>query len=172
MPDIDLLPARRSQLGLLERLLQLYCHDFDTWLDEGVDDKGLYDVGFNPRRYFREKNRWAYIAYVDGRVGGFSLVSDNIAQRDDAEGRYIDEFFILRTYRRMGVGSVVATLTFDTFAGYWEVVALKPNMPAVTFWRTIIDEYSGGDYETTTTLEDDIEHVWYMFETPESDDKA
>ncbi|MGF1504285.1 MAG: GNAT family N-acetyltransferase [Anaerolineae bacterium] len=149
---------------MLDRLMQLYLHDFDEYLSEGVDESGRFALDFELRRYVMEPGFWAYLCWVDDRLGGFSLISERVEHRT-GPGRFVDEFFVLRTYRHQGVGRRLAHLTFDTFAGYWEVVALEPNQPAVAFWQTVIADYTQGAYETFTIVEDGMGLVWYTFDS-------
>jgi predicted acetyltransferase len=48
------------------------------------------------------------------------------------------EFFILRKYRRLGIGSQAAKLVFERFPGRWEMAVMKNNRPALSFWRCTI----------------------------------
>jgi len=59
----------------------------------------------------------------------------------------IGEFFILKKYRRQGVGRVVAHQVFDLFPGRWSVGQIENNCPAQAFWRKVISEYTHGDYQ-------------------------
>jgi predicted acetyltransferase len=61
----------------------------------------------------------------------------------------VAEFFVMRKYRRQGVGTVVATRLFDSFRGRWEVRELKTNLAAIAFWRRVIGAYTNGNYEET-----------------------
>jgi len=58
----------------------------------------------------------------------------------------IDEFFVLRKYRRRGVGAHVARTVFDRFPGHWEVSELRENTAAQAFWRRVIGRYTGGNF--------------------------
>jgi len=111
MPAVRLRALRRRDVATLRRLLQLY----------------IYDLG---------GEQWDVEA--DGTFGsrGFALVGDQ-APRGDAGVREISEFFVLRKYRRRGVGSYVARTLFSRFAGRWEVAELAWNVLAQRFWRAL-----------------------------------
>jgi|RhiMetdeSRZDD1v2_1073273.scaffolds.fasta_scaffold365651_2 predicted acetyltransferase len=165
MVSIDLFPARESQLLLLKNLWQLYSHDFADYLDDPVNEQGLFPYDYDHKRYFEKSGFWPYIARVGGRIAGFSLVSDRVMQRP-GPGRYIDDFFILRQYRRQGVGRSIAFQTFDTYQGYWEVSEIGPNKPAQAFWRQVLKEYTVGRYvETSFTEQDGIEIILQRFDS-------
>jgi len=59
----------------------------------------------------------------------------------------ISEFFIMRNYRRRGVGAMVALHIFDMFPGKWEVQETANNRAAHAFWRKVIGDYTQGAYK-------------------------
>jgi len=59
------------------------------------------------------------------------------------------EFFVLRRFRRHGVGRGAAFAAFDRFEGPWEVRQRLENADATAFWRRTIREYTRGNYEET-----------------------
>jgi predicted acetyltransferase len=59
----------------------------------------------------------------------------------------IAEFFITKRYRRRGLGESAAQQVFDRFPGKWLVTQIEKNIPAQTFWRKIISEFTNGEYE-------------------------
>ena len=165
MRNIQLVPAVQGQLETLTNLAQLYLYDFSKYLgEEEIDEYGLFDLGYPIEQYFQRPNHWAYLARVDDRLGGFVLVNDRLRHRQGA-GRYVAEFFVLRVYRRQGVGRALAFQTFNTHRGYWEVAQILPNKPAQAFWRKVIAEYTGGRYKEFTTPGDDWDDVWQVFDS-------
>lgn len=61
----------------------------------------------------------------------------------------MDEFFVLRKYRRRGVGDHVARALFDGRPGRWELGQLAGSTAARAFWRATLGRYTGGDYRET-----------------------
>ncbi|WP_238996488.1 hypothetical protein [Paenibacillus pinistramenti] len=57
------------------------------------------------------------------------------------------EFFVLKRFRRTGVGRTAAYALFDRFPGRWYISQLKTNTPAQAFWRAVVDEYTAGRYQ-------------------------
>ncbi len=167
MPDVTLIPLRRDDLPTLENLLQLYLYDFSPYLcddpDEQIGEDGRYNPGFNTARYAGRHGYWGYLARVDGRLAGFSLVSDRVRYRPI--GRHVDEFFVLRCYRRRGVGRAMAFQTFDTYRGYWEITEIAPNLPAIAFWQTVIDSYTGGRFRDFTEVWGEQVHPIQTFDS-------
>lgn len=63
---------------------------------------------------------------VDGRLAGFALLRRGTCfpERDvlsDDSGMMITEFFVMRKYRRQGIGKQVARELFECYPGRWEV---------------------------------------------------
>jgi predicted acetyltransferase len=121
----------------------------------------LYDLGYPLERYFEQPGFWAYVGRVGGELAGFVLVSDRV-RHCTGPGRLVDEFFVLRCYRRRGVGRALAYQTFDTYRGYWEVAEVSTNTPAQAFWRQVIDGYTQGRYREIIS---DFGEVWQMFDS-------
>jgi predicted acetyltransferase len=59
---------------------------------------------------------------------------------------HMSEFFVLRPWRRLGIGRNAATLIFNRFAGQWEVTEYLRNANSVRFWRQVINAYTSGHY--------------------------
>lgn len=71
----------------------------------------------------------------------------------------LSEFFVLRTFRRGGVGRHAAFALFDRFPGIWEIRELPRNGPAIALWRAVIGEYAGRQYEKTT-IHDEVRQIF------------
>ena len=81
--------------------------------------------------YWTDSDRKAYLFDVDGHPAGFALVR----LTDPIE---LAEFFILRKYRRTGVGTAAAREAIARHAGRWIVTQIPSNEPATAFWRHAI----------------------------------
>lgn len=60
------------------------------------------------------------------------------------------EFFVLRSFRRIGIGRAAAHTIFDLYTGTWEVTELPRNNRALLFWRAVISEHTNGNFIQTT----------------------
>jgi predicted acetyltransferase len=164
MPNVQLIRATFKDHDILFNLAQLYQYDFTEYLPGDLDEEGYYP--YISVRYYLNKGRQAYLARVDEHLAGFVLV-DETTPHKGAPGRYIAEFFVLRRYRRQGIGKALAFQTFDTYKGYWEIAEVGPNLPAQAFWRAIIAQYAHGRFQEVTTEEDGLKIVWQMFDSRE-----
>ncbi len=148
MPDFTLTLAPLSLKPVLENLMHLYLYEFTGYEDLDVDDQGRF-VDEHLEFYWVEPERFPFIVQVNGKYAGFVLVRDISAPGDAVCTHAIAEFFIMRKYRRLGIGRQAAWQTFDRFPGHWVVEELRENVPAQRFWRKIIGEYTGGNFQET-----------------------
>jgi predicted acetyltransferase len=90
---------------------------------------------------------------VDGEIAGFALVSLDVPKEymklSSADKiNIISDFFIMRKYRRKGVGIKVAISLFEQFHGTWEIRQAFPNKNAYDLWKHVIKKYKvDGTYQ-------------------------
>jgi len=100
-------------------------------------------------RWFADDSSHPLVILKNERPVGFALVSRPPRhQREHVDFR-LAEFFIVQDARRLGIGRDAARLIFNRFAGNWEIVEFLYNRPAVDFWRSILTDYTGGQYRET-----------------------
>jgi len=112
------------------RLLELYGYDFSAFTNVDVDAQGLFGYPYLDA-YWTEPQRHPFLFRLDEKWVGFALVLSG-APHDMAE------FFVLRKYRRHGVGDVAAREVFARFPGEWQVRQMTANTGAIAFWRRAI----------------------------------
>jgi predicted acetyltransferase len=133
--------------------MQLYLYDFSEFEGFDVEKDGLY-VNERLDLYWTESDRHAFLISVDGQLAGFVLVNSYVCLEENAGAKSIGEFFVMRKYRRKGVGTIAARMIFDRMPGKWEVRQISSNISGQHFWRKVISEYTGGRF-TETTLDND-----------------
>jgi len=144
--EIDVQEAERDERPVLERLFQLYQYDFSEIMGGETDDDGLFhDV--NTDDHWDDSAAHLYLLRVDGKLAGAASVIERSHFTDDPSVTCMDEFFVMRKYRRRGIGTEFARRLFDLFPGRWEVAEVAPNADALAFWRSVISEYMNGNYE-------------------------
>jgi len=149
---VELSLASSADIPTLENLMQLYLYDFSEFDCADVDGQGRYSEYLD--LYWTKPERHPFLIWVNGWLAGFVLVHQTTEQ-DGGSYYEIDEFFVLRKYRRQGVGRLAARAAFDRFPGRWKVAQEKANIPAQEFWRKIIAEYTNGVYEENTPSNQD-----------------
>lgn len=143
--QITLLPASHLDRPALTNLMQLYLYDFSAVDDVDVDDAGCFRYPYLDS-YWNLPDRHPFLIRVAGRLAGFALINRYSRLHDPFDGHAIAEFFVMRKYRRMGVGRSIAMQLFASFPGKWEVASIATNVPAQAFWRSTIDIYTDGRY--------------------------
>jgi predicted acetyltransferase len=131
---------------VLRNLFEHYLHDMSEWFQIDTQPDGSF--GYDLPAVWKSPSTAAYLARVNGALAGFALVGT--AQRwlgeAGADVHDIHEFFVLRKYRRDGLGRALAVRLWNERPGRWLVRAAEANRPAVPFWRNTIAAHSGGEY--------------------------
>jgi predicted acetyltransferase len=127
---VEITAATLDDKIAIGRLVELYAHDFSEFTGWDVDEHGAFGYP-HLNRYWTDSDRHPFLIRVDGRIAGFALVRSG-TPHDMAE------FFVMRKYRRAGVGVQAARKVFALFPGEWQVHQLSANAAASTFWRVAI----------------------------------
>jgi len=143
---VTLTKASRENIGVMENLMQFYIYDFSEFVDLDVNKDGLFEPYAGIRDYWDNENeRFPYFIKEGERFLGFVLVRYIMA----SERNYFSmaEFFIMRKYRRKGIGRSMAEQVFQLHKGQWEIYQKESNKPAQVFWRNIITDYTEGQFK-------------------------
>lgn len=100
-------------------------------------------------RWFADDGSYPLVILHNDHPAGFALVSRPPRNRREHVDFRMAEFFVALKSRRLGIGRDAARLIFDRFAGSWEITEFVQNKAAVSFWRSILVEYTGGKYRET-----------------------
>ncbi len=143
--ETRVLAAERSDQEALRNLFQLYTYDFSEILPLDVEETGRFKE--EPlEAYWSDAWRFPLLLRVDEHLAGFALVHHR-SKLSTAENVWdMAEFFVLRKYRRAGVGTRAAHRIFATYAGEWEIRQRHANVAATAFWRRVISVYTGGSF--------------------------
>jgi len=147
--NIEISEATLDNQPILANLMELYLYDFSEIVGDDCSDNGLF--GYPPLDlYWLVTGRHAFLVRVDSRLAGFVLVKEGSLYLDNPADNDIPmqvaEYFILRKYRRQGLGTQVAWKIFDRFPGRWEIAEIVENTSAQVFWRKIIGQYTNGQF--------------------------
>ncbi|MCQ4085563.1 GNAT family N-acetyltransferase [Saccharibacillus sp. JS10] len=145
-PNVKLELVPQQSRTVIENLLQFYLYDFTAYLDIPADENGRFPNYPDLDEYWTKSDRkFPFLIRVNGEPGGLALV-EKTNDSDKKPSYYMVEFFVLRKFRRLGVGGIAAVLLFDKFRGRWKVTQLKNNETAQLFWRNTIGIYTNGAY--------------------------
>ena len=137
MNHVVLIPATPDQEPILANLLELYAHDFSEFHPIELGPDGRYGYAKLPL-YWREPDRYPFLILVSGELAGLALVRKVSPTVWD-----FSEFFVVRRYRRLGIGTRVAQEVLRKFTGSWQVRVMKSNTAALPFWERLIAAFVG-----------------------------
>jgi predicted acetyltransferase len=159
-PHVAVIPATSEQAPILANLLELYVHDFSEFHDVEVGADGQFGYQQLPL-YWQEADRHPLLIHADGKLAGFALVKKGAENSGEESVWDMAEFFVLRRYRRHGVGCAAAHAVWRQFPGRWQVRMMTANEPALPFWQRTVSEFAGV-IARPKTLEKDGQS-WYVF---------
>ena len=162
---MDIIEAGGNEEPILRRLMELYLYDFSEFAGNDLDKDGLFGFGDYIESMYRPPFR-NFLALVEGKIAGFAMVGDRSYLTGDGGVHDIAQFFVLRKYRRQGIGQKLALDMFGRFTGRWEVRVMAENTPAVKFWRSIINGYAQGRFEEQAVDNERQRGPVFSFESP------
>jgi predicted acetyltransferase len=139
---IELIPAAAEQEPILANLLELYAHDFSEFHDLEIGDDGRFGYKLLPL-YWIDPDRHPFLVKTDGHLAGLILVKRGPAALGNQVVWDIAEFFVLRGYRRRGIGTQIAHEIWRRFPGAWEVRVMQSNVAANHFWAHAVSTFAG-----------------------------
>jgi predicted acetyltransferase len=146
LPKIGLVPAALEHQPIVANLLQLYIHDFSEFLPLEIGPDGTFSYPDLPL-YWSEPGRHPFLIQFDGNWAGFVLVKTGPDPSTGQPTSDITEFFILRAYRRLGLGTQVAHEVWRRIPGPWTVRVMQSNHAALPFWQRAIAAFTGFQVE-------------------------
>jgi len=129
-------------MPVLANLLELYAYDFSDFLDLELGPDGRFDYKCLPL-YWSEPGRHPFLVRMDGKLAGLVLVKRGSEISGKEMVWDMAEFFVLRGYRRHGIGTEVACQVWKQFPGLWEIRVMQSNVPALPFWERAISAFTG-----------------------------
>ena len=149
---ITLYEALLDEMPIVLNMAKLYRYDLSEFMDWSIDPNGMYHC-HGLEAYWENKNH-PFIIRVNNELAGFALVASS---NDNLQSSYtMGEFFILRKFRKFGVGTNIALQIFNKLQGQWEVTQLINNKPSIVFWEKLISNYTQKNYTIYDTQ--DSEH--------------
>lgn len=152
LQQVELIPATLNDYPVIQNLARFYSYDISEYYGHEpgweMENDGLYGVGVDYKQYFENDTCFPFLIRYKGELAGFAIVDKiGTSQRTDYN---MAQFFVLRTYKRHGVGKYCAQLCFDKFKGNWEVMVMPGNEGAYRFWRSVIKSYTNDHFTEET----------------------
>jgi len=146
---------------LLSNLLELYIHDMSEVFPVRLGPDGRFGYEKLPSYWSEPDGRSAFLITCGGEIAGFALVTRGSPATSDPNDLDVAEFFVLRGYRRHGVGRQAAGQLWDTVRGNWVVRVSDANRAGLQFWRDVVRDYAGDHH--AETLRPEHPHGWIVF---------
>ena len=134
--------AQPEDFPALQQMLELYQYDISDIYLQDTDTESKY--GYDLERHKQDERFHAHVALESSQYIGFALVAPAIVTRK--EGSWMEQFFILKRYRRSGAGRALALHVFQSYPGPWEVGQMPTNFSAQAFWRQVIATATAGAF--------------------------
>jgi predicted acetyltransferase len=156
MAEVTVELARPEHRQTLDNLFQLYVHDFSDFMAPAgqidLQDDGRFPPYPPLAGYWREPDHEVLLIRVDGALAGFALVNARAHSGEPCDFS-MAEFFVVRKYRRSGVGHAAALQVLAARPGQWDIAVARRNTGALPFWRRVasaaagasVDELDGND---------------------------
>ena len=159
--------ATPSDATLLGNLLELYIHDLsDIFPHVELGPEGRFGYQRLPLYWTEPEHRFPFVIRSAGRVAGFALVQRTSSTGNNPGGYDVAEFFVLRRYRRSGVGRRAAVLLWNRLPGQWTVRVAEENHPALAFWSGAIAAYGNGAASESIVVRDARRWRIFAFRSP------
>ncbi len=131
---------------MLSNLLELYVHDLSETFSVQLGPGGRFGYEKLPLYWAEPAVRHAFLIKCGHDVAGFAFATRGSPASDDPEDLDVAEFFVLRGYRRLGVGRQAAMALWDSVPGRWVVRVSEANRAGFPFWSEVIRSYTSGDF--------------------------
>jgi len=145
--EVTLNVATPDEMPVLANLLELYQHDLSECFEVDVGIDGRFGYARLPLYWSEPERRFPFLIRCGSQLAGFALATLGSPVSDDPNVYDVAELFVLRRYRRSGVGRKAAHLLWDRYPGHWSVRVFDRNTAALDFWRGVIADYAGSSVQ-------------------------
>ncbi|WP_152399152.1 GNAT family N-acetyltransferase [Paenibacillus cellulositrophicus] len=167
MLHIEKVNADRKEV--LKNLMTLYLHDLSEFI-ENIDlntENGLFE--FDVFDWFFEKEGLnPFFINLDEKPIGFILLQSGPYSNQEYADYVLNSFFILKKYRRKGIGKLACRKFFELYPGRYAISQALSNIPAIHFWKSVYEANSLNVYEKPE-IEDGIKVIYQYFKTNSDD---
>ena len=158
--NVEVIPATSKQESIVANLLELYAHDFSEFNDLELNPDGRFGYK-NLSSYWLESDRYPFLVRVNRNLAGLILVKKGSEVSGDKIVFDMAEFFVVRRYRRRGIGTAIAHKVWRRFPGHWQVRVMESNPSAHCFWESAIAEFT--DQAALSTRFEKGDKYWRLF---------
>ena len=153
--NLQVIPATVEQAPILENLIELYAHDFSEFHPLEIGEDGRFGYRSLPL-YWSEAGRHPFLLRVNEKLAGLVLV-----KRGEDAVWDMAEFFVMRAYRRSGIGTQAAHEVWRKFPGPWQVRVMEANVSGRRFWTEAIASFTGSIIQPVSLEHNGVS--WWLF---------
>jgi predicted acetyltransferase len=164
-PAVQLLPATPEQAPALENLFELYAHDLSAAFELEIGEDGRFSAGRLTRFWGEPERCFPFLIRVGNALGGFALATRGSPATSDPADLDVAELFVLRRYRRSGVGRQAVGALWDRMPGHWIVRVAERNREARPFWTRTISNYTQRRFTETQAIVGGTSWAVFAFES-------
>lgn len=134
---IELLQTTADQAELIRNLYQFYAYESSDWEAEDVEVDGCFYIHEEHlARYWQSPGWSASLVLVDGFIAGFVLIERS--ELPGLEANELADLFILKRYRRQGIGKAVAQQLLCSGSGDWLMRCYAHDPAGVAFCCAVL----------------------------------
>jgi len=140
---IELEKISLDKKDTFKNLMQFYLYDYSDTDKRDINEWGRFEYEYLDSYFENKEFREPFFIKLNNIVVGFLLINDFTIE-GDKEVKSIAEFFVMKKYRRIGIGTAALRKLFKLFPGKWEIKIDKNNEIGLRFWREKIGKITGG----------------------------
>lgn len=148
---IKMIPATLEDYSTIQNMGRFYVYDMSEYLGDQagweMPEDGLYEC-IDFKKYWEDKNSFPFLVRFENEIAGFVIV-DKKGSSPEIDFN-MAQFFVIRKFKNKGIGRYLAHHCFKKFPGVWEVMVIPGNDGAYQFWKSVIKDYSDGNFNEYT----------------------
>ncbi len=163
---VEVVAVLEEEKMILSHLIELYQYDFSEYENTDVNALGLYGYSYLDY-YWTEPKRYAYFIKVNGKLAGLVMVCGHCYISKGNDTLFMAEFFVMKKYRKQGIGKMAAKIVLQLHVGKWELTVHPKNPVSIKFWNSVIKDAVGENYQKIENVLGVYENalaIAYLFE--------
>ena len=159
--EILLRKIQEEEKPVLISLFSYYMYEFSDLTKSKLQPNGSYlkNTEFIDR-YWLKSNHYAYFIVADGEIAGFVFIRHYPSENDVFD---IDQFFVLKRFTRLGIGSIAFKKSLELYPGNWIIRVMKENERGLLFWNSVVDAVTSGNFRHALELDEGVEMHFFRF---------
>jgi predicted acetyltransferase len=159
---MQIIKVEHDRKDILKHLMTLFLHDLSEFNGdlEINQDTGLFE--FDVFEWFFEKEGLTpFFITFENNIIGFILLQSGHYTNQEHYDYFLNSFFILKKYRRRGLGRETCKQFFNQFPGRYTIGQVSNNVRAIHFWKNVYKSLNIEFYERE--MIEDGHKVFYQY---------